>query len=47
MVGDIDKDKRTDGKGIDLLRQNDIEVIVEEGVNEFLNPGYKLSLIHI
>ena len=43
VVGDIDKDKRTDGKGIDLLRQNDIEVIVEEGVNEFLNPGYKYS----
>ena len=43
VVGDIDKDKRTDGKGIDLLRQNNIQVIVEEGVNEFLNPGYKYS----
>ena len=43
VVGGIDKDKRTDGKGIELLRQNGIEVLVEKGVNEFLNPGYKYS----
>ena len=28
VVGDIDKDKRTDGKGIDLLRQNDIDCLL-------------------
>ena len=43
VIGDIDKDHRTNGKGINLLRKNNIEVLLEEGVNDFLNPGYKDS----
>ena len=41
VIGDLDKDERTNGKGLELLRENNINVQIEKGINEFLNPGYK------
>ena len=43
VVGDIDRDERTNGKGIELLKNNDLNVSIENGVNDFLNPGYKIK----
>ena len=43
VVGDIDRDERTNGKGIELLKNNDLNVSIENGVNDFLNPGYKIT----
>ena len=40
---DIDRDERTNGKGIELLKNNDLNVSIENGVNDFLNPGYKIK----
>ena len=43
VVGDIDRDERTNGKGIELLKNNNLNVSIENGVNDFLNPGYKIK----
>ena len=43
VVGDIDRDERTNGKGIELLKNENLNVSIENGVNEFLNPGYKIK----
>ncbi len=40
-IGDIDSDPRTNGKGYKHLIENEINVRIEKGVNEFLNPYYK------
>jgi diaminohydroxyphosphoribosylaminopyrimidine deaminase/5-amino-6-(5-phosphoribosylamino)uracil reductase len=41
VIGDIDLDDRTKGKSIKLLKDNNINVRIEENVNIFLNPHYK------
>ena len=41
VIGDIDNDPRTSGKSVTYLRDNEINVDIEEGVNNFLNPYYK------
>ena len=41
IIGDIDSDPRTNGKGYKHLIDNEIKVKIEKGVNEFLNPYYK------
>ncbi len=41
VIGDIDLDDRTKGKSIDLLKENNINVRIEENANLFLNPHYK------
>ena len=41
IIGDIDIDPRTSGKSVAYLRNNEINVDIEKGVNDFLNPYYK------
>ena len=41
VIGDIDIDPRTYGKSINYLKNNNINVSIEDGVNDFLNPYYK------
>ena len=41
VIGDIDNDERTYGKSIKYLKNNKINVSIENGVNDFLNPYYK------
>ena len=41
VIGDIDIDPRTNGKSINYLKNNNINVSIEDGVNDFLNPYYK------
>ena len=41
VIGDIDSDPRTYGKSINFLNNNKINVSIENGVNDFLNPYYK------
>ena len=41
VIGDIDSDPRTCGKSINYLKNNKINVSIENGVNDFLNPYYK------
>ena len=43
VIGDIDSDPRTCGKSINYLKNNKINVSIENGVNDFLNPGYKVK----
>ncbi|RZP21154.1 MAG: hypothetical protein EVA29_03140 [Candidatus Actinomarinales bacterium] len=43
IIGDIDSDPRTYGKSVDYLKSNKINVSIENGVNDFLNPYYKNS----
>ena len=40
-IGDIDSDPRTNGKGYNHLIENGINVKIEKGVNDFINPYYK------
>ena len=40
IIGDIDTDPRTNGKGYRHLIENKINVKIEKGVNNFLNPYY-------
>lgn len=41
VIGDIDLDDRTKGKSIELLKDNNINVRIEENANIFLNPHYR------
>ena len=41
VLGDIDLDSRTSGKSIELLKENNINVRIEENANLFVNPHYK------
>ena len=41
IIGDIDSDPRTNGKGYNHLIESGINVKIEKGVNEFINPYYK------
>ena len=41
VVGDVDLDSRTSGKSIELLKENNINVRIEENANLFVNPHYK------
>ena len=41
VIGDIDSDKRTSGKGIQKLKNKGLNVTLIEGVNDFINPHYK------
>ncbi len=41
IIGDIDADSRTSGKSIELLRESGINITVETGINDLLNPYYK------
>jgi len=41
IIGDVDIDSRTSGKSIDLLRSNGINITLEKGINDLLNPYYK------
>jgi len=41
IIGDVDIDSRTSGKSIKLLSENGINVTLETGINDLLNPYYK------
>ena len=41
IIGDVDVDSRTSGKSIELLSENGINVTLEKGINDLLNPYYK------
>ncbi len=41
VIGDIDCDQRTNGKSIDMLKQNKISVKIEPNANDLINPYYK------
>ncbi len=41
VIGDIDSDKRTNGKSIEKLKNNGLNITLIEGVNNFINPHYK------
>jgi len=41
VIGDIDLDKRTNGKSISLLKENGLSVEIEYNANNLLNPYYK------
>ena len=41
VIGDVDLDDRTQGKSIELLKQNNINVRIEENANLFVNPHYR------
>lgn len=41
VIGDVDLDDRTKGKSIELLKQNNLNVRIEENANMFVNPHYK------
>ncbi len=41
IIGDIDIDIRTSGKSYDYLKNNDVNVSIEAGVNELINPYYE------
>ena len=41
IIGDVDVDSRTSGKSIELLSNNGINITVEKGINDLLNPYYK------
>ena len=41
IIGDIDTDPRTNGKGYNHLVESGINVKIEKGVNQFINPYYK------
>ncbi len=41
IIGDVDVDSRTSGKSIELLSENGINVTLETGINDLLNPYYK------
>ncbi len=43
IIGDVDIDSRTSGKSIELLSENGINVTLEKGINDLLNPYYKNS----
>jgi diaminohydroxyphosphoribosylaminopyrimidine deaminase/5-amino-6-(5-phosphoribosylamino)uracil reductase len=40
IIGGIDDDKRTKGKSVELLKKNNVSVINEGNVNNFINPYY-------
>lgn len=40
VVGDIDPDIRTNGKGINFIKNNNINVEIEKNATKFLNPSY-------
>lgn len=40
IIGDIDDDIRTRGKSVELLKKNNVSVLNEGNVNNFLNPYY-------
>ena len=41
IIGDVDVDSRTSGKSIELLSNSGINITVETGINDLLNPYYK------
>ena len=41
IIGDVDVDSRTAGKSIELLSENGINIKVETGINDLLNPYYE------
>jgi len=41
IIGDVDVDSRTSGKSIELLSSSGINITVETGINDLLNPYYK------
>ena len=41
IIGDVDVDSRTSGKSIELLSNNGINITLETGINDLLNPYYK------
>ena len=47
VIGDVDLDDRTQGKSIELLKQNNINVRIEENVNLFINPHYRNQKLSI
>ena len=40
IIGDVDVDSRTSGKSIELLSDNGINITIETGINDLLNPYY-------
>jgi len=46
VIGDIDPDGRTNGKGIKYLESMGIEVEIEKGATSFLNPSYISSKLN-
>lgn len=46
VIGDIDVDSRTNGKSIELLKNNGVNISIEKGVNSFLNPHYINQKLH-
>lgn len=41
IIGDIDNDVRTSGKSIELLSNQGINITVEDGINDLINPYYR------
>lgn len=41
VIGDIDVDERTNGKSINKLKNEGVEINIEKGINDFINPHYK------
>jgi len=41
IIGDIDIDSRTSGKSIELLSNHRINISIENGVNDLINPYYR------
>lgn len=41
IIGDIDDDVRTSGKSIELLSNQGINITVEDGINDLINPYYR------
>ena len=43
IIGDIDMDIRTFGKSYELLVENDINITIQNGINQLINPYYNSS----
>lgn len=47
VIGDIDIDIRTNGKSIELLKKNNVNISFEKNANLFINPHYKNQKLSI
>ena len=46
VIGDIDVDERTNGKSINKLKNEGVEINIEKGINDFINPHYKSQKLY-